>query len=166
MQMIEWWIMLFLIKFEKNYTVGEIVFLQNNTSTFKQKEKRLIARIKAVFISFNIVIITSFIISFLAEIPGVRMFSDKDVNYNFKSLLHLATGFLVILTGIFHCTLFCRLYNLMRARHNFEFQRTKRTMQAQFIVVIIYYSLGMYSLMEDVVHYFLHDKEIAFFREG
>lgn len=122
-QMIEWWVMLFFIEFEKNYRLEQIVYMQNNTSIIIKKEKKLKWKIGVVLSLLNIIVIGSGIVIWVSELPDHRNDYRK-----YRQIIHVISGVIISSTGLLTGLVFWRLYSLMRTRHNFEFKRTKRTM--------------------------------------
>ena len=76
MLFIEWWIMLFLMGFEKKYTLDEIVFIQNNTNQFVKKEKKLMCQIVLLFTIINIGLLIVLILGWLENFPGIDIIKD------------------------------------------------------------------------------------------
>lgn len=140
-QLIEWWVMLFLIKFEQKYTLDEIVYLQQNTDTFVQKEKRLYCRIATAFTLFNILIVGSEALLYVSDLPADPLRRDRGAMV--KNLFYGISLTVFMSAGLVHLAISFRLYQLMKVHHNFEFQRTRRAMLVQILVVLLYYGVGI-----------------------
>jgi len=69
MLFIEWWLMLFLINFEKKYTVSEIVYIQNNDDKFIKKENHLKIKILVFYIVMSIFTLAAILLGWIDNLP-------------------------------------------------------------------------------------------------
>ena len=75
-QLIEQWVIHFLIQFEHQYTLEEIVYLHDNTGIFFEKEKKVKRRISITFHTFNILVICAYIDMWFGDLPGFNIIDD------------------------------------------------------------------------------------------
>ena len=76
-QLIEQWVMLFLINFEKKYTLNEIMFMHKNTKIFRDKESRLKCQILIAVFAFNMIILASIGINYITDMPVFKAISSE-----------------------------------------------------------------------------------------
>lgn len=62
-------------------------------------------------------------------------------------------------SGVIHISISMRVYQIMKTNHDFEFQRTKKSMRLQFIVVFLYYFLGALLYFYTVANIIIYAEE-------
>lgn len=96
-QTIEWQVMLFIIYFEKNMTLFELTYLQENTQKFQKKERRQFYAIAILYIIFSMLI-------FIGSLSQYIILSTQNDSY----LDHFEYGFLateIPITLLIACSL-------------------------------------------------------------
>lgn len=125
---IEWWIMHFIIQFEKGYTLDEINFLHNNTGDYIEKEKKLRKRIMITGILFATVVFFNNLGMWFADLPQFDIISDTTMNIKIKNWFSLFCKTINVISTIVGISISIKVYHLMKQRHHYEFRRTRKTM--------------------------------------
>lgn len=141
----EYYVMRYLILYEKNKSVQQIAYLYNNSVEFQKKEEKIKCRLIFTYISIDIVFFISSICLQISDILDVNKYERYedciDMNKGhfsplgiiFQTIL-MSLAFACFLAGFF---IFTHLLYLMYKRHRLEFKRSQTSMITVFVMTIL-----------------------------
>ena len=73
------------------------------------------------------------------DLPGFNIIDDQKFRNRFKNWFLILVEILILISSFINICISAKVYYLMKTRHYFEFKRTKRSMENQLLIIIIYF---------------------------
>ena len=126
---IEYYIMRYLILFEKDKSLEEITFQYQNTMNFRRDEKKLKRNILICYLSINFIWISGWLSNFVYDSVYTHNYPcgytpTSEIDNFYKTWLYTSLGmigFVILIANTIATCTFIHLFYLLRKRHFFEF---------------------------------------------
>ena len=87
------------------------------------------------------VVIGSNFVLWLSDLPNVELIHKETLLIRFTNLFEITSDTVILLSNFISICISVSVKLLMRKHHNFEYKRTKGTIQNQICVIVLYFLL-------------------------